>query len=154
MAATHAVVQIGGKQYSVQPGDVIDVELIDAPQGEVLEFPKVLTVTQDGQTTVGAPFVEGARVTAGVEKHDRDKKIIVFKFKAKTRYRRRQGHRQYLTRLNIREVLGKDDAPAAPAEEKPVVKTARARGTPSKATTVAKAAPKARAKAKKTEETE
>ena len=100
----YAVFKTGGKQYRVKPGDILDVEKLPLAVDSVAEFSEVLLVSDGGEATVGAPYVEGARVLARVQSHYRDKKIIVFKYKAKTRYRRMRGHRQEYTRLLIQDI--------------------------------------------------
>ena len=102
----YAVVETGGKQYRVAAGEVIDVEKLDGQDGDEVALERVLLVSQDGQTTVGAPLVAGARVLASIVGQHRDEKKIVFKFRPKKRYRRTQGHRQWLTRLAIKEIIG------------------------------------------------
>ncbi len=91
-----------------------------AQAGSMVEFREVLLVDDAGEVQVGAPFVEGARVVAQVIDHGRDKKILVFKYKNKTRYRRRHGHRQSYTRLSIRQILTDGHEPAEIEEKKPV----------------------------------
>ena len=89
----------GGKQYRVQKGDVLNVEKL--PGDKSVEFTEVLMV--DGK--VGAPFVEGAKVVAEILKQTRDDKIIVFKKKRRHNYRRKQGHRQYITSIKISDIV-------------------------------------------------
>jgi large subunit ribosomal protein L21 len=102
----YAVVETGGKQYRVSVGQVIDVELLDAEAGSAIELDRVLMVGGEGaDLRIGAPIIEGARVLANVSKHHRGEKLIIFKMKAKKRYRRRTGHRQELTRLQITDIL-------------------------------------------------
>lgn len=101
---TYAIVQTGGKQYQVRPGDTIRVESLPQEQGEKVEFSDVLMVSADGEVTLGTPNVTGAKVTAEVAGHGKGKKVIVFKYKAKTRYRRKKGHRQGYTRLSIQDI--------------------------------------------------
>ncbi|HOA91056.1 MAG: 50S ribosomal protein L21 [Bacillota bacterium] len=101
----YAVIQTGGKQYTVSEGDVIRVEKLDAEPGSVVDFDKVLLIGGD-ETKVGTPFVEGAKVSAEVVKSGKGKKIIVFKYKAKKNYRKKQGHRQPYTELKITAVEG------------------------------------------------
>ena len=101
----YAVFKTGGKQYRVQPGDTLDVELLPHEVDSLAEFEQVLAVSKDGKLTVGAPNVEGAKVVAQVKSHYKDKKLMVFKYKAKTRYRRKRGHRQSYTRLEIQDIL-------------------------------------------------
>ena len=99
--ATYAIVQTGGKQYRVQTGDTIRVEALSKQAGETVELDDVLLVSEDGQLTLGSPTVPGATITAEVLENGRGKKIVVFKYKAKTRYRRRNGHRQGYTKLQV-----------------------------------------------------
>jgi large subunit ribosomal protein L21 len=97
----YAIIETGGKQYMVSEGDVIKVEKLDANEGEVVELNNILAVSKDEQLHVGNPYLENAKVTATVIKQGRDKKIIVFKYKNKTNYRKKQGHRQYFTEIKI-----------------------------------------------------
>lgn len=101
----YAVIETGGKQYSVSEGDLIKVEKLDAEAGNVVDLDKVLLIGGD-ETKVGAPYIEGAKVTAEVVKNGKAKKIIVFKYKAKKNYRKKQGHRQPYTELKITSILG------------------------------------------------
>ena len=98
-----AIFVTGGKQYKVSEGDVIYVELLNT-ESETVEFDNVLMTIDGDNVTVGAPNVEGAKVTAKVLKNGKGKKIMVFKFKAKKNYRRRQGHRQPYTKLRIEKI--------------------------------------------------
>ena len=95
-----AVIETGGKQYLVEKDSVIYVEKLDMEAGKQIEFDKVLML--DGK--VGTPYVEGAKVTGKVEKHGKQKKIIVYKYRQKTNYRRRQGHRQPYTKVVITSI--------------------------------------------------
>ena len=116
--SSYAVIQTGGKQYRVQPGDVIDVEKLEQEVGARVDFPEVLLVDADGAVSVGTPTVDGAKVTAEVADQFRGPKIIVYKYKAKTHYRRKNGHRQSYTRLRIRHILTDGaDEPAEVVEE-------------------------------------
>ena len=101
---TYAIVQTGGKQYRVQPGDTIRVESLPHDDGEAIELGDVLMVSQDGDVSLGKPTVPGAKVTAEVIGHGRHKKVLVFKYKPKTRYRRLQGHRQGYTELKVTSI--------------------------------------------------
>ena len=108
----YAVFKTGGKQYRVQPGDTLDVELLPNAVDSIAEFGEVLALSDGGVVTIGAPLVEGAKVTAQVVSHYKDRKLMVFKYKAKNRYRRKRGHRQTYTRLRIRDIeLSKPRAP-------------------------------------------
>ena len=117
-----AVVQTGGKQYRVQPGDVLDVERLYLDVGAPVDLSDVRLIAGDGEFLVGSPQVEGALVRAQVVEHLRGPKLVVFKYKAKTRYRRKTGHRQELTRLQIEDlVLPGSAEEAPPAAEAPGV---------------------------------
>ena len=100
----YAVIATGGKQYRVSEGDVIFVEKLAGEVDDTLVFDNVLTVVSDGDVKVGAPFLAGAKVTGKVVKQGKDKKILVFKYKAKANYRRRQGHRQPYTKVAIEKI--------------------------------------------------
>jgi large subunit ribosomal protein L21 len=100
----YAIIQTGGKQYRVTEGDVVIIEKLEAAEGDVVEFDQVLTVVKEGEVVVGKPVVAGAKVTAKVEAQGKGKKILVFKYKAKSNYRRRQGHRQPFTKVVIEKI--------------------------------------------------
>ena len=121
----YAVFKTGGKQYRVKPGDTLDVEKLSVGVAAVAEFGEVLAISDGGDVTVGSPYVPGAKVLAQVQAHYTDKKLMVFKYKAKTRYRRKRGHRQDYTRLLIQDIT----------VEKPAARTRkpRARRTTAKA---------------------
>jgi large subunit ribosomal protein L21 len=102
----YAIIETGGKQYRVSVGDRISVERLPSDAGGEITIDRVLLLGGDGTTRIGMPVVEGATVTAHVDDHFRGEKIIVFKYKAKKRYRRRIGHRQELTRLMITGITG------------------------------------------------
>ena len=95
----YAIIKTGGKQYRVSEGDVITIEA----EGTV-SFDEVVTVVKDGDVKVGTPLVDGAKVTGTVLEHGKAKKILVFKYKAKSNYRRRQGHRQPFTKVRIEKI--------------------------------------------------
>ena len=100
----YAIIETGGKQYRVQEGDKIVVEKLAVEEGQEVAFERVLTVVKDGEDLVGAPVVAGAKVVAKVVEHGKGKKILVFKYKAKSNYRRRQGHRQPFTQVVIEKI--------------------------------------------------
>lgn len=100
----YAVIKTGGKQYKVQEGDIIRVEKLDVEEGSVVQFNDVLAVSNDDGLKVGAPFVDGAVVEANVVSQGKAKKIIVFKYKAKKDYRKKQGHRQPYTQVQITKI--------------------------------------------------
>ncbi|OGE79205.1 MAG: 50S ribosomal protein L21 [Candidatus Doudnabacteria bacterium RIFCSPHIGHO2_01_FULL_46_14] len=97
-----AIIETGGKQYLVSPKDKIRVEKLAADSDQII-FDKVLLVS-DKDTKIGSPFVAGAKVTAKVLKQGRDRKLRIFKYKSKVRYRRRIGHRQEFTELEIQSM--------------------------------------------------
>ncbi|HCS75403.1 MAG TPA: 50S ribosomal protein L21 [Clostridiales bacterium] len=102
----YAVIKTGGKQYKVQEGDIIRVEKLDVEEGSVVQFKDVLAVSNDEGLRVGAPVVDGAVVEANVLNQGKAKKIIVFKYKAKKDYRKKQGHRQPYTQVQITKING------------------------------------------------
>jgi large subunit ribosomal protein L21 len=114
----YAIVETGGKQYRVKPGDTLAVEKLSGEPGEILDLDRVLLIAgnSDSETRVGSPGVAGAVVRAEVLAHFRGNKIIIFRYKSKVRYRRKTGHRQSLTRLRITDIL-LDGASSLPAEE-------------------------------------
>ena len=99
-----AVFSSGGKQHRVTEGEVVKIEKLTAEPGEEVVFDQVLMVANGDDVSVGAPYVEGGKVTAEVLRHDRHKKIRVLKFKRRKDYLRRQGHRQYFTELKIKAI--------------------------------------------------
>ena len=102
----YAVIQTGGKQYRVQQGDVIFVEKIDAQADEAVTFDEVLLVGNDGETKIGTPVVEGAKVEGKVLAQVKSKKIVVYKYKAKKNERKKQGHRQPYTKVESTAING------------------------------------------------
>lgn len=101
----HAVIETGGKQYRVQPGDEFDVEKLgDYEPGETIEIEQVLSVGDGEDIEVGQPVLDSASVTAEVVEHGRGEKKIVFKKKAKQGYKRKKGHRQPYTRIKINDI--------------------------------------------------
>lgn len=102
----YAIIETGGKQYRVQEGDVLYVEKLPVEAGGTVTFDKVVLLSKDGSVTAGTPYLSGATVTAKVERQARAKKIIVYKYKAKKNYRRKQGHRQPYTKVTIEKING------------------------------------------------
>ena len=100
----HAIIETGGKQYKVAEGDTLYIEKLNVEAGETVTFDKVLAVLDGDKATFGAPTVDGASVTANVVKNGKGKKVLVFKYKPKKNYRRRQGHRQPYTKVEITKV--------------------------------------------------
>jgi len=99
-----AVIETGGKQYKVSLGQKIKVERLEGAEGANLNFDKVLLIADEKEVKIGAPYVDGAKVEAKIIKQGRDKKKIVFRYHSKTRYRKKKGHRQHFTELEIIKV--------------------------------------------------
>lgn len=104
-AKMYAIIETGGKQLKVEAGDTIFVEKLDVEAGEKYVFDKVLAIG-DKSIKLGAPYIEGATVDATVEKQGKGKKIIVYKYKPKKHYHKKQGHRQPYTKLVINAING------------------------------------------------
>ena len=100
----HAIIVTGGKQYKVAEGDTLYIEKLDVEAGDAITFDKVLAVLDGDNATFGAPVVEGATVTANVVKNGKGKKVLVFKYQPKKTDRRRQGHRQPYTKVEITKI--------------------------------------------------
>ena len=99
----YAIIATGGKQYKVSEGDVIRIEKLPVEAGETVTFDQVLAVS-DGELRVGCPTVDGASVSATVEKQGKAKKVIVYKYKRKTGYHKKNGHRQLFTQVKIDKI--------------------------------------------------
>ena len=97
----YAVVATGGKQYRVEEGDVVRIEKIPGEIGESVSFDRVLMISDGDNVTIGQPVVENAAVDGRIVEQDRSKKVLVFKYKRRKRFRRKQGHRQYYTAVRI-----------------------------------------------------
>lgn len=100
----YAIIKTGGKQYKVSEGDLVRVEKLAYEVGETVDFDQVLLVSNNGELKVGSPVVEGAKVSATVEDQNKDKKIVVYKYKPKKQYRKKQGHRQPYTLVKINSI--------------------------------------------------
>ena len=111
----YAIVEISGKQYKVQEGDIVFVDRLEnEEEGKKVTFDKVILVSNDKKIEVGAPYVKGIKVEGKVVSHGKGKKILVYKYKAKKNYRRTQGHRQPYTKVEITKIK----MPAEKAEAK------------------------------------
>ncbi len=112
MDRNYAIIETGGKQYRVKPGDSITVERLSGDEGDTIELDRVLLVCKDGDVSVGTPAVEGARVVAEIAGQGKAGKVIVFKYKPKTRHHVKNGHRQQVTTLAVREIVAGGTAAA------------------------------------------
>lgn len=97
-----AIIQTGGKQYKVAPGQKLKIEKLNAKEGDTFSFDKVLLTADGDDIKIGTPYIEGAKVAAKVLSQGRDKKKIVFRYHSKTRYRKKAGHRQHFTEVEIK----------------------------------------------------
>ena len=102
----YAVIKTGGKQYRVTEGETLKVEKLDAEEGASVEFDQVLMIADGDRIQVGAPYVEGARVTATVKSQGRGPKLVIVKFRRRKHYRKTQGHRQSYTELRVSGISG------------------------------------------------
>ena len=121
----YAIIESCGKQYKVAEGDVVFFEKLDAEEGKKVTFDKVVLVSDEGKVQVGNPYVKGVKVEGKVISHGKGKKIIVFKMKPKKNYRRKQGHRQPYTKveiISIKTAAKKAETKTAKADEKAEVK--------------------------------
>ncbi len=158
-----AVVETGGKQYKVSPGQTVEVEKLPAEPGDTVELGRVLLISTDDETFVGAPLVEDAKVVARVAPMRRGPKIIVFRYKSKSRYRRKTGHRQDYSVLTIEDIWANgasllpaveeaevepEDEETSTAVEEDETETAAAEDVAETDTTATKATKKGRAAAK------
>ncbi len=125
----YAIIESCGKQYKVAQGDVVFFEKLDAKEGGKITFDKVILVSDEGKVQIGNPYVKGVKVEGKVISHGKAKKIIVFKMKPKKNYRRKQGHRQPYTKVEITSI----SAGSKKAESTPKTETAKKEETASKA---------------------
>lgn len=102
----YAIVEIAGQQFKVEKDQRVFVHRLDAVEGDSIDFSNVLLTDDKGKITVGAPAIEGVKVTAKVERHLKGNKVIVFKKKRRKGYQKKNGHRQYLTELTITGIIG------------------------------------------------
>jgi large subunit ribosomal protein L21 len=100
----YAVLETGGKQYRVAAGDKVEIERVSVDVGQPVTFDRVLLVNRDGQLSVGAPVVDGAKVVADVLEHKRGDKVVIWKMKRRKGYHKKQGHRQELTVVQVKEI--------------------------------------------------
>lgn len=142
-----AVIKTGGKQYRVAANDLLQVEKVAGEAGDIVEFGQVLAFGQGDDATIGAPFIDGAMVTAEVVAQGKSRTVIAFKKRRRQNSRRTRGHRQLLTTVRISEILTGGAKPSAKpaAKQKPAAKTEAADAG---AATISDTAPKTAAKAK------
>ncbi|TNF25251.1 MAG: 50S ribosomal protein L21 [Deltaproteobacteria bacterium] len=100
----YAVIKTGGKQYRVEPGDVVTVERLEGDAGDAVNFDDVLLVDADGDMKIGTPSLDGASVSGTIVEQGRARKVIVFKFRRRKNYKKKNGHRQYFTRVQIDQI--------------------------------------------------
>ena len=100
----YAVIQTGGKQYRVAPGDVVKVEKLPGKIGDSISFDKVLMTSDGDNVNLGNPYLEDSRVMGRIARHGKDRKIVVFKYKRRKGYRRKQGHRQNFTLIKVEDI--------------------------------------------------
>lgn len=113
----YAVIQTGGKQYKVSPGDVVDVETLDVDASDVVLFDQVLAIGEGTDVNIGTPNIAGASVSGELVEQRRGKKIIAFKMKRRKGYKRKKGHRQNLSRVRIVEITKSGDSSSSAADE-------------------------------------
>jgi len=102
----YAIIETGGKQYRVQEGDILKIEKLEGAAGDKLTLDQVLMVKDDNGTRIGTPTVKDAQVTVAVIEQGREKKIVVYKYKRRKNYRRKQGHRQAYTKVIVEKIEG------------------------------------------------
>ena len=100
----YAIIETGGKQFKVSEGDVVFIEKLDVNENDAIKFDRVLVCGDEGEVKIGTPYVDGASVEAKVVKNGKGRKIMIFKYNAKKNYRKRQGHRQPYTKVQIEKI--------------------------------------------------
>ena len=100
----YAVIKTGGKQHKVAEGEILKVEKLKASEGEPVDITDVLLIEKDGEVTLGSPFIEGAKVTAKILRHGKEDKVTVIKMKRRKDYRKKQGHRQNYSEIQIEQI--------------------------------------------------
>jgi large subunit ribosomal protein L21 len=121
----YAIVETGGKQYRVSSGQIIEVEKLGVLEGENVELNRVLLIADGDKVTLGTPTIEGAKVMATSKGDDRADKIIVYKYKNKTRYSKKTGHKQPFTRLSIDQIIGSGAEAGGTAQAEPAKRVRR-----------------------------
>ena len=104
MIKLFAVIKTGGKQHKVAEGEILKVEKLKASEGEPVDITDVLLIEKDGEVTLGSPFIEGAKVTAKILRHGKEDKVTIIKMKRRKDYRKKQGHRQNYSEIQIEQI--------------------------------------------------
>ncbi len=102
----YAVIESGGKQHRVEPGEVLKLEKLAGAEGDIIDFEKVMMIGEGGDVKIGTPYVDGGKVTAEVVSQGRHDKVTIIKMKRRKNYRRQAGHRQWFTEVRIKEISG------------------------------------------------
>ncbi len=118
---SYAIVEVAGKQYKVSPGDKVEVNFLNAVPDKIMNFDKVMLIVDGDQRIIGTPTVENASVNATCLAEGKDDKILVFKYKSKVRYRRKKGHRQLFTRIEINNIIKPDGTRILPVSKEKVL---------------------------------
>ena len=100
----YAVIKTGGKQHKVAEGEILKVEKLKASEGEPVDITDALLIAKDGEVTLGSPFIEGAKVTAKILRHGKEDKVTIIKMKRRKDYRKKQGHRQNYSEIQIEQI--------------------------------------------------
>ena len=100
----YAVIETGGFQFTIKEGEKLKIPKVEAKPKEKISFDKILLISKDNDPIIGTPFIKGAKIEAEVLNHGKDKKIVVFKFKRRVKYRRKKGHRQDFTEVQIKKI--------------------------------------------------
>ena len=100
----YAVIKTGGKQHKVAEGEILKVEKLNVSEGEPVDITDVLLIEKDGEVTLGSPFIEGAKVTAKILRHGKEDKVTIIKMKRRKDYRKKQGHRQNYSEIQIEQI--------------------------------------------------
>ena len=100
----YAVIKTGGKQHKVAEGEILKVEKLKASEGEPVDITDMLLIEKDGEVTLGSPFIEGAKVTAKILRHGKEDKVTIIKMKRRKDYRKKQGHRQNYSEIQIEQI--------------------------------------------------
>jgi len=102
----YAVIESGGKQHRVEPGEILQLEKLDIAEGETIDLEKVMMIGEGDKLEIGMPYVKGGKVTAQIISHGRSDKVKIIKMRRRKHYRRQAGHRQHFTKVEIKEISG------------------------------------------------